>query len=230
MQLSEDGNYMWNGSEWVPVEQAPAEEATSVIAAPDEMASTVEEIASPVEMEQTTEPQTVMVTQQVIAPVEIMVGSNTPKPAINIAAALSVFKYGIIALGGWIVSMILLTIVWGASVYMALDSGGTTGMIILVATLLVTIIAYGQMIIYPVGKALKDGRSDNVSFSYIDSWKTSIAGFIESVIVTITLALMIGIGIGYDVPALGYIGGFGFVFFAMGYVPYMVRKAAEIMR
>ena len=46
MQLSEDGNYMWNGSEWVPVEQAPAEEATSVIAAPDEMASTVEEIRS----------------------------------------------------------------------------------------------------------------------------------------------------------------------------------------
>ena len=92
MQLSEDGNYMWNGSEWVPVEQAPAEEATSVIAAPDEMASTVEEIASPVEMQQTTEPQTVMVTQQVIAPVEIMVGSNTPKPAINIAAALSVLS------------------------------------------------------------------------------------------------------------------------------------------
>ena len=184
MQLSEDGNYMWNGSEWVPVEQAPAEEATSEIAALDEMASTVEEIASPVEMQQTTEPQTVMVTQQVIAPVEIMVGSNTPKPTINMAAALSVFKYGIIALGGWIVSMILLTIVWGASIYMALDSGGTTGMIILVVTVLVTIIAYGQMIIYPVGKALKDGRSDNVSFSYIDSWKTSIAGFIESVIVT----------------------------------------------
>ena len=23
MQISEDGNYMWNGDEWVPVEQAP---------------------------------------------------------------------------------------------------------------------------------------------------------------------------------------------------------------
>ena len=96
--------------------------------------------------------------------------------------------------------------------------GGRTGMIILVVTVLVTIIAYGQMIIYPVGKALKDGRSDNV-VSVISTWKTSIM-VIESVIVTITLALMIGIGIGYDVPALGYIGGFGFVFFAMGYVPW----------
>ena len=80
MQLSEDGNYMWNGREWV-LKQAPAEEAT-VIAAPDEIASTVEEIASLVEMQQTTEPQTAMVTQQVIAPVEIMV-DNTPKPAIT---------------------------------------------------------------------------------------------------------------------------------------------------
>ena len=26
----------------------------------------------------------------------------------------------------------------------------------------------GQMVIYPVGKALKDGRTDNVKFSYVD--------------------------------------------------------------
>ena len=86
------------------------------------------------------------------------------------------------------------------------------------------------MIIYPVGKALKDGRSDNVSFSYVDSWKTSIAGFVESIVVTASLSMMIGIGIGYDVIGLTVIGLVGYVFFAMGYVPYMVRKAAEIMR
>ena len=165
-----------------------------------------------------------------VAPVVIMTSDPTGKPAINMAAALSVFKYGIIALGGWIVSMILLTIVWSLSFYMALDSGGTTGVLILVVAALVTIIAYGQMIIYPVGKALKDGIADTVSFSYVDSWKTSIAGFVESVVVTGSLALMIGLGVGYEIPALAFIGALGYLFFMMGYVPYMVRKAAEIMR
>ncbi len=41
---------------------------------------------------------------------------------------------------------------------------------------------------------------------------------------------MIGIGFGYEVPALSILGGIGYFFFIMGYVPYMVRKAAEIMR
>ena len=63
------------------------------------------------------------------------------------------------------------------------------------------------MIIYPVGKALRDGRSDDVSFSYVDSWKTSVAGFVESIVVTAVLALMIGLGIGYELPVLWILGG-----------------------
>ena len=215
MQLSEDGNFMWNGNEWIPVEaQTPAP---------------VQEVAAPVVVPQEAAVQAVNTTPEMVTSVVIVPGASQ-KNAINMAAALSVFKYGIIALGGWIVSMILLTIVWGTSFYMAFDSGGTTGLIIIVIAALVTIIAYGQMIIYPVGKALKDGRSDNVSFSYVDSWKTSIAGFVESIVVTASLSMMIGIGIGYDVNELTLIGLIGYVFFAMGYVPYMVRKAAEIMR
>tara|TARA_B100000459_G_C8578151_1_gene201944 strand:- start:823 stop:1401 length:579 start_codon:yes stop_codon:yes gene_type:complete len=173
----------------------------------------------------------VIPTPGIVAPAQIMVSTTQPKAAINMAAALSVFKYGFIALAGWFVSMILLAIVWYLAFDMALQSdSATTGMIILVVATLVTIIAYGQMIIYPVGKALKDGRTDNVSFSYIDSWKTSIAGFIESVVVTAVLAVMIGVGIGYEIPALSILGAIGYFFFIMGYVPYMVRKAAEIMR
>ena len=233
MQLSEDGNFMWNGTEWVPVEaEAPAEEA----AAPMDNEAPAEEMAPPAmemaPMEVATPGATAVIpTPGLVAPAQIMVSTTQPKAAINMAAALSVFKYGFIALAGWFVSMILLSIVW----YMAFDmafsaDSATTGMIILVIATLVTIIAYGQMIIYPVGKALKDGRTDNVSFSYIDSWKTSIAGFIESVVVTAVLAVMIGVGIGYDIPALSILGGIGYFFFIMGYVPYMVRKAAEIMR
>ena len=212
MQLSEDGNYMWYGDEWVPVEK-------TVDAAP----------AAPVEVQAPAQPMAVEATPNMGAPVVINTPISGDKPAVNIAAALSVFKYGFIALGGWIVSMILLGIVWGLAFWMAFDSGGTAGMIIIVIATLVTIIAYGQMIIYPVGKALKDGRSDDVSFSYVDSWKTSIAGFIESIAVTIALALTIGLGIGYEITALSFLGGLGYIFFLMGYVPYMVRKAAEIM-
>ena len=230
MQLSEDGNYMWNGTEWVPVEaEAPAEEA----AAPVETEAPAEEMAPPA-MEMApmeAAAPAVIPAPGLVAPAQIMVSTTQPKAAINMAAALSVFKYGFIALAGWFVSMILLSIVWYLAFDMALSSdSATTGMIILVIATLVTIIAYGQMIIYPVGKALKDGRTDNVSFSYIDSWKTSIAGFIESVVVTAVLAVMIGVGIGYDIPALSILGGIGYFFFIMGYVPYMVRKAAEIMR
>jgi len=223
MQLSEDGNFMWNGTEWVPVEaEAPAEEA----AAPMETEAPAMDMAP---MDAAT--PAVIPAPGLVAPAQIMVSTTQPKAAINMAAALSVFKYGFIALAGWFVSMILLTIVWYLAFDMALQSdSATTGMIILVVATLVTIIAYGQMIIYPVGKALKDGRTDNVSFSYIDSWKTSIAGFIESVVVTAVLAVMIGVGIGYEIPALSIIGAIGYFFFIMGYVPYMVRKAAEIMR
>ncbi|MGB0201678.1 MAG: SPOR domain-containing protein [Candidatus Poseidoniaceae archaeon] len=225
MQLSEDGNYMWNGTEWVPVEEqalAPAEEA--------ETAPPTPEIPTPAVMPQETAVQPVNTAPAMIAPVIIKPGAS-PKPAINMAAAFSVFKYGIIALAGWFVSMILLSIVWYMAFDMAISSdSATTGMIILVIATLVTIIAYGQMIIYPVGKALKDGRSDDVSFSYVDSWKTSIAGFVESIVVTAVLALMIGIGIGYELNALWILGAIGYFFFIMGYVPYMVRKAAEIMR
>ena len=225
MQLSEDGKYMWNGTEWVPVEEQAPTAAEEVEAAPP-----VLEAPSPAVMPQETAVQPVNTAPAMIAPVIIKPGAS-PKPAINMAAAFSVFKYGIIALAGWFVSMILLSIVWYMAFDMAISSdSATSGMIILVIATLVTIIAYGQMIIYPVGKALKDGRSDDVSFSYVDSWKTSIAGFVESIIVTATLALMIGIGIGYEVPALSILGGIGYFFFIMGYVPYMVRKAAEIMR
>ena len=241
MQLSEDGNFMWNGTEWVPVEaEAPAEEAAAPMEAeapaeemaPMETEAPAEEMAPPaMEMAPMEAAAPAVTAPGLVAPAQIMVSTTQPKAAINMAAALSVFKYGFIALAGWFVSMILLSIVWYMAFDMALSSdSATTGMIILVIATLVTIIAYGQMIIYPVGKALKDGRTDNVSFSYIDSWKTSIAGFIESVVVTAVLAVMIGVGIGYDIPALYILGGIGYFFFIMGYVPYMVRKAAEIMR
>ena len=218
MQLSDDGNYMWNGTEWVPVEAAPAPAAPAV---PEPAAPAMPTPAAPMAA---AAPQTL------VAPVVIST-SAPAKPAISLSSALSVFKYGFLSLVGWFVSMVILTIVWWLSIDMAWNSDDAiVGMIILIVATLVTIIAFGQMVIYPVGKALKDGRTDNVKFSYVDSWKTSFAGFVESIIVTAALSLMIGLGIGFEMLWLSGLGGLGYFFFLMGYVPYMVRKAAEIMR
>ena len=54
MQLSEDGNYMWNGDEWVPVEK-------TVDAAP----------AAPVEVQAPAQPMAVEATPNMGAPVVI---------------------------------------------------------------------------------------------------------------------------------------------------------------
>ena len=218
MQLSDDGNYMWNGTEWVPVEAAPAPAAPAM---PEPAAPAMATPAAPMAA---AAPQTL------VAPVVISTSASA-KPAISLSSALSVFKYGFLSLVGWFVSMVILTIVWWLSIDMAWNSDDAiVGMIILIVATLVTIIAFGQMVIYPVGKALKDGRTDNVKFSYVDSWKTSFAGFVESIIVTAALSLMIGLGIGFEMLWLSGLGGLGYFFFLMGYVPYMVRKAAEIMR
>ena len=106
MQLSEDGKYIWNGTEWVPVEEQAPTAAEEVEAAPP-----VLEAPSPAVMPQETAVQPVNTAPAMISPVIIKPGAS-PKPAINMAAAFSVFKYGIIALAGWFVSMILLSIVW----------------------------------------------------------------------------------------------------------------------
>ena len=218
MQLSDDGNYMWNGTEWVPVE-----------AAPEPAAPAMPEPAAPA-MPTPAAPMAAAAPQTLVAPVVISTSASA-KPAISLSSALSVFKYGFLSLVGWFVSMVILTIVWWLSIEMAWNSeDAIVGMIILIVATLVTIIAFGQMVIYPVGKALKDGRTDNVKFSYVDSWKTSFAGFVESIIVTAALSLMIGLGIGFEMLWLSGLGGLGYFFFLMGYVPYMVRKAAEIMR
>ena len=148
MQLSDDGNYMWNGTEWVPVEAAPAPAAPAM---PEPAAPAMATPAAPMAA---AAPQTL------VAPVVISTSASA-KPAISLSSALSVFKYGFLSLVGWFVSMVILTIVWWLSIDMAWNSDDAiVGMIILIVATLVTIIAFGQMVIYPVGKALKDGRTD----------------------------------------------------------------------
>lgn len=241
MQLSDDGNFMWNGTEWIPNPDAAVatpehklerevetpeptpEPASELMASPAPIAV----ISSPMAMEPMGTMPGVMATGTPMAP-------STGVSAINMAAALSVFKYGILSIIGMLLSVIVLGVVWAGAMAVAFagtgdDGGGPIALISVIGALLITVIGYGQMIIYPVGVALKDGRSDPVAFGYVDSWKTSIAGFIESVGVTAGMAFIIGVGAYLESGALIGIGAFAFGIFLIGYVPYMVRKAAEIM-
>ena len=240
MQLSDDGNFMWNGTEWIPnpdaanvtpehkaVDEVPMAEASvpEVVTHEPVAAQTPAVMAqSPLAME----PMTTMPGAMVVGSVQ---DAPTGVSAINMAAALSVFKYGVLTILGMFLSVIVLGIVWAGAVAFSAsgDGGGAVALISIFGAILITVIGYGQMIIYPVGVALKDGRSDSVSFGYVDSWKTSIAGFIESAGVTAGMAFIIGVGAYLESPELMGIGGFAFFIFMIGYVPYMVRKAAEIM-
>jgi len=149
---------------------------------------------------------------------------------VNFASAMSVFKYGFISVLGWIVSLIVLGVVWGFSLVVALQLENTVVKIIIVlVTLLVTLIGYGQMIIYPVGKALKDARGDTSAFSYVDSWKASISSFIETIVVTAGMAVLLAVGLSEDIGALTALAGLGFMLFLIGYIPYLARKTAQFI-
>lgn len=149
---------------------------------------------------------------------------------VNFASAMSVFKYGFISILGWIVSFILLGVMWGVSMAIAIGSeNSVVGIIVLLITLLVTLIGYGQMIIYPVGKALKDARGDMSTFSYVDSWKASIASFIETIGVTGGMAVLFAVGLSEEILALTALAGLGFMLFLIGYIPYLARKTAQFI-
>ncbi len=182
-------------------------------------------MATPMETNQVA-PTPMMQTPMVVAAVE---PSNSVS-MINFASAMSVFKYGFISILGWIVSFIVLGIMWGISMAIAIGSeNSVVGIIVLLVTLLVTLVGYGQMIIYPVGKALKDARGGMSTFSYVDSWKASISSFIETIGVTAGMAVLFAIGLSEEILALTALAGLGFMLFLIGYIPYLARKTAQFI-
>jgi hypothetical protein len=184
-------------------------------------------------------PATVDVSQQMnmnqgmVATPMVVAAPNAGGSQVNImdfSSAMSVFKYGLIAIGGWIVSGIVLTVVWIMAVLVGLSSDNNiVGLILILGAAMTTIIAYGQMIIYPVGKALKDARSDASSFSYADSWKAAISSFLETVALTVMMAIGLAVGISMEITVLSLLSGIGFMLFMIGYIPYLARKTAQFV-
>ena len=96
MQLSEDGNYQWNGEEWIPVEQSPAITETAPVEVPETTPVEVPETA-PVEV-----PETAPADVQTPAPEEV----QTPAPMVvstpAVTPILNFAKFTSHSFGSWI--------------------------------------------------------------------------------------------------------------------------------
>ena len=154
MQLSEDGNYMWNGDEWVPVEQAPVISETE----PVEVQTPETTLATtPV----TTPVPTVVSTPAVTPMIQAMGGNGTS--GLDFTRGFSTLKYGLAAFLSTILTVILILIVNGIIFYVALSGaddveGIAVGFVVsMIICVLFNILAVTQVLTLVMGKGISDG-------------------------------------------------------------------------
>lgn len=248
MQLSEDGNYMWNGQEWIPVENAPeTTESTPVESVPEVMETapadnvvTTTDIA-PVEVQTpetslSTIPATTVVSTPVVAPIMANMGIEA-KSGFDFTRGFSTLKYGLAAFLSTILTVILILIVNGIIFYVALsgadDLEGVAIGFIASMTLcaLFNILAVTQVLTLVMGMGISDGLG-KPGLGYIGSWKTAFTAIVESTPVILTSAIMFGAGLGMleESPGVAglllFISGVVIVLFQMGLLAFMARKIA----
>ena len=228
MQLSEDGNYQWNGQEWVPVEQAP--EMTE--ATPVEVTE-----AAPMDV-QTPAPMGVSTPAVVpmVSPAAINMGRKD-NPGLDFTRGFSTLKYGLAAFLSTILTVILILIVNGIIFYVAISGaddfeGVAVGFIVsMTLCALFNILAVTQVLTLVMGMGISDGLG-KAGLGYIGSWKTAFTAIVESTPVILTSAIMFGVGFGMleDSPSLGglllFVSGVIIVLFQMGLLAFMARKIA----
>ena len=228
MQLSEDGNYQWNGEEWIPVEQSPAITETTPVEVPETAPA---EVQTPSPMVVSTPAATPMA-----SPVAISMDSmgNT---GLDFTRGFSTLKYGLAAFLSTILTVILILIVNGIIFYVALsgadDMDGVAVGFIVSMTLcaLFNILAVTQVLTLVMGMGISDGLGKS-GLGYIGSWKTAFTAILESTPVILTSALMFGAGLGMleDSPGLAglllLVSGVIIVLFQMGLLAFMARKIA----
>ena len=224
MQLSEDGNYMWNGDEWVPVEQAPVISETEPV-----------EVQTPEPALATTPVPTVVSTPAAIPMIQNMGGKGTS--GLDFTRGFSTLKYGLAAFLSTILTVILILIVNGIIFYVALSGaddveGIAVGFVVsMIICVLFNILAVTQVLTLVMGMGISDGL-DKPGLGYIGSWKTAFTAILESTPVILTSAIMAGAGLGMleDSPGVGglliFISGVVIMLFQMGLLAFMARKIA----
>ena len=224
MQLSEDGNYQWNGEEWIPVEQSPAITETAPMEVSETAPVEVPETAA-VEVPETAPaevPETAPAEVQTPAPAEVqtpapMVVSTpavtpmvSPVPinmdskantGLDFTRGFSTLKYGLAAFLSTILTVILILIVNGIILYAAFSGaddleGLAVGFIVsMTLCALFNILAVTQVLTLVMGMGISDGLG-KPGLGYIGSWKTAFTAILESTPVILTSALMFGAGLG----------------------------------
>ena len=209
MQLSDDGNFQWDGNEWVPVEQAAAPAAPMVVSPHAEMATPV-----------------------AAAPATVMVSASSSDGGLDFTRGFSTLKYGLAAVLSSILTLILIIIVNGIIFMVALDTGdGAIFMIGALLAIMFNILAFTQVLTLVMGMGIADGLGKS-GLGYMGSWKTAFTAILESIPVLLTAAIMFGIGLGIleDNTGLGglllFLSGTILLLFQMGLMAFMARKVA----
>ena len=209
MQLSDDGNFQWDGNEWVPVEQAAAAAAPMVVSPHAEMATPV-----------------------AAAPATVMVSASSSDGGLDFTRGFSTLKYGLAAVLSSILTLILIIIVNGIIFMVALDTGdGAIFMIGALLAIMFNILAFTQVLTLVMGMGIADGLGKS-GLGYMGSWKTAFTAILESIPVLLTAAIMFGIGLGIleDNTGLGglllFLSGTILLLFQMGLMAFMARKVA----
>ena len=209
MQLSDDGNFQWDGNEWVPVEQAAAPAAPMVVSPHAEMATPV-----------------------AAAPATVMVSASSSDGGLDFTRGFSTLKYGLAAVLSSILTLILILIVNGIIFMVALDTGdGAIFMIGALLAIMFNILAFTQVLTLVMGMGIADGLGKS-GLGYMGSWKTAFTAILESIPVLLTAAIMFGIGLGIleDSAGLGglllFLSGTILLLFQMGLMAFMARKVA----
>jgi len=209
MQLSDDGNFQWDGNEWVPVQQTAAPAAPMVVSPHAEMAAPV-----------------------AAAPATVMVSASSSGGGLDFTRGFSTLKYGLAAVLSSILTLILILIVNVIIFIVATRSGeGAILMIGVLLAVMFNILAFTQVLTLVMGMGIADGLGKS-GLGYMGSWKTAFTAILESIPVLLTAAIMFGIGLGIleDNTGLGglllFLSGTILLLFQMGLMAFMARKVA----
>jgi hypothetical protein len=226
-QLSDDGNFMWNGNEWVPVEQQAAPAAPMAAAEP--MAASPMAAAAPMVVS----PHTDMgMAAAPAATVMVATSGGSSGGGLDFTRGFSTLKYGLAALLSSILTVILIGIVNTIIFVVAADSGdGAVFIIAMLLAVMFNILAFTQVITLVMGMGIADGLGKS-GLGYMGSWKTAFTAILESIPVLLTAAIMFGVGLGMLEDSAGvaflllFLSGTIILLFQMGLMAFMARKVA----
>ena len=206
MQLSDDGNFQWDGNQWVPVEQAAEPAAAAPMAVSPHAATPV-----------------------AAAPATVMVSGSSSGGGLDFTRGFSTLKYGLAALLSSILTVILILIVNGIIFYVAFDSGqGAMVMLGALLAVMFNVLAFTQVLTLVMGMGIADGLGRS-GLGYVGSWKTAGTAILESAPVLVVAAILMIVGLQTEgaIMGLSYFLSFTIlVLFQMGLLAFMARKIA----